>query len=131
MRKFFSTVAILLPLSTCSAPVPAFAAGERISGQQLLTALTSEDAAHRNLGIGYVIGVFDAHAGGLHCTPAQVTNQIVVQATLELLKANAEPDGVNLLVESADNAVMRPLVKAFPCSRPDRAPVNSRDGSST
>ena len=114
----------LAALLSCGAPVPAFAEGERVSGQQLLEALLSDSQEVRNLGSGYVLGVFDAHSGALHCTPASVPSKTLVLVVLEGLKANAEPDGADLLTSSADNAVMRPLLKAFPCKS-----ANPRGGS--
>lgn len=60
MRALFATLLTALCFNV--------AAGEHINSDQLYSMLTSNENIEKANGVGYIIGVFDATYGVLHCT---------------------------------------------------------------
>jgi hypothetical protein len=133
MKNFLSTF-LLCAFVGCTAPAPALAAGERVTGADLKRAIEAPPGEFpRGFAVGYIAGVFDATVGVHHCTPPTAKPDEIVRMAVERLTANNEPDGRDLLTDPADVAIVRSFMERFPCGgqRAPVAPVNPRDGSRT
>lgn len=82
------------------------------AGNDLLARLTSSDSYERGTGLGFVMGVFDATHGAVHCPPATVTAGQVRDMTLKTL--NDAPAARHL---AAEGFVTYALRNAWPCSK--------------
>ena len=75
-------LAIVLSIVSCTAQAEFF------TGNMLLEQLTSTSEVQRNFGLGFVIGVHDAHEKVTHCSPDSVTTgqvrDVVLQALLKV-----------------------------------------------
>jgi len=132
MKKLLPLLAALA--FSCAAPVPAFAAGERVTGANIKAAILSDNPFSRGFVIGYIAGVFDSTLGIYHCTPSTVKEDDIIRLALDRLAKNDEPDKVDLLESVAAAFVARTFIDLYPCNRgaqPPSRPVGPRDGSRT
>ena len=131
MKKLLPILAALAV--GCSAPVPAFAAGERVTGANIRDAIASKNSFSNGFVTGYIAGVFDAQLGLYHCTPPSVKEADIIRLAIERLMKNDEPDKMDLMTTGADAFVVRTFMNLYPCGAPaaPSGPVSPRDGSRT
>jgi hypothetical protein len=92
--------------------IPAVAHAAFLTGNGLLQRFESTEVTDRILGLGYVMGVSDAHQGKHHCSGAQVTAGQTRDIVIKYMKEN--PKNRDL---SADLLVTISLGIAFPCPK--------------
>lgn len=102
MKAIIATLALVC----CSA------SAEFLTGNELLARLNSESHYDRGSANGYIMGVFDAQLGVMHCAPLQVTVGQVVDMTRSALQA-----APSVRHRSADSFVVYALINAWPCPK--------------
>lgn len=129
----FGLLCIAVAVSCVFACSVSHAAGERVTGANIKAAVMSDNPFSRGFVTGYIAGVFDAHLGLYHCTPATVKSDDIIRLALERLSKNDEPDKLDLLTVGADTFVVRTFMTLYPCGAPaaPSAPVNPRSGSTS
>lgn len=88
------------------------ASAQFLTGNELLTRLSSDNPHERGSAFGYVMGAYDAGRGVAHCAPAGVTlGQVtdMVKQTLQIAPAARH--------NSAEAFVTYALLDAWPCSK--------------
>lgn len=110
LSRKFAAFMIALCMSTCA--FAEFYTGKKLKG--LLEKNESRsDYVEGSIGLGYVIGVFDARTGLNFCPPEGVTAGQVASMTLKTIRENPEE-----LHRSGDVFVITALRRAWPC--PDK-----------
>lgn len=102
MKKIF-----LLAALACTG-----AQAEFITGNELLARLNASDQYDRGVGMGYVMGVFDATYQITHCPPAGVTAGQVRDMIVKTLNTGAEVRHM-----AADGFITFTLKTAWPCAK--------------
>lgn len=84
-------------------------------GNGLLSELKDQNAQQRIHGLGYVMGVADAHYGATHCAPGNVNGGQLFDMVKDFLEKY--PDIRN---QSADRIISKLLEKTWPCQNQRR-----------
>ena len=103
MKKLIATSLLVLSSSANAA---------FLTGNDLLSKLTSETSADRMLAMGYIAGIYDVFEGNAICTGGGVNLGQLKDIVLKKLRAVPE-----LRHEIADNFVYVALTEAFPCKK--------------
>lgn len=98
---------LLIPALLCGT-----AHAEFFTGNDLLTRINSSDAFERGMGLGFVMGVFDATHSAVHCPPATVTAGQVRDMAVKAL--NDAPSARHL---AAEGFIVYTLRNAWPCAK--------------
>lgn len=98
------------------------ASAEFISGNKLMSLVTSEKVTERSFAYGYIAGAFDIGHGIIHCAPENVTIQQVTDMTMKLLQSVPEHRD-----KSADQFINAVTTKAWPCKK--QSPSKGSNGS--
>lgn len=85
---------------------------EFFTGNDLLNRINSSDAFERGIGLGFVMGVFDATHSAVHCPPTTVTAGQVRDMVTKTL--NDAPAARHL---AAEGFVTYALRNAWPCAK--------------
>ena len=107
MRKLLATVLF----------VPCIAHAEFFSGNLLLSRMNSTETVDRVIALGYVMGVFDALAGAIHCAPAGP--EITSGQIRDMVKAWIEQNP-GQRHRMADRIIGDVLKQAWPCANSGR-----------
>lgn len=83
---------------------------EFISGNKLLSLMTSKSEVENGVAYGYVAGVFDLGHGVTHCAPNTILLRQVYDMTLRTLQNVPE-----YREKSADQYVLATIQNAWPC----------------
>ena len=100
-------LAVLVAGLLAASPVRA----EFWSGNALYAELTSTDSSRKLLGLGYVMGVHDAHETVNHCSPGTVTAGQVRDVVLRFLESAPE-----YRHRTADVIIREVLKATWPCA---------------
>lgn len=85
---------------------------EFITGNKLLSLITSKSDIENSFAYGYVAGVFDLGHGVTHCAPDNVTVRQVNDMTVRVLQKLPQHRE-----KSADQFVLLALQEAWPCKK--------------
>ena len=97
----------------CAMLLAPAAHAEFVSGELLRAVLASDDQYVRREAKGYIIGVFDATRGGVHCAPMTVTADDLVSMTKKML------DEIGALRSHTADVLIGAMLKvAHPCAQP-------------